>query len=79
MFEFGVNGVYSVLANNDTPAGANPFNWVLGSGDVFSLRIRSTDGLFGSLSVSVTNWVPAPGALALLGVAGLAGTRRRRG
>ena len=36
------------------------------------------DGLYGSGEATFTNFVPAPGAIALLGTAGLAGTRRRR-
>jgi MYXO-CTERM domain-containing protein len=36
------------------------------------------DGALGSVSISYTEDIPAPGALALLGVAGLAGVRRRR-
>lgn len=39
----------------------------------------NTDAGAASQAFSVTNAIPAPGALALLGVAGLAGTRRRRG
>jgi hypothetical protein len=36
------------------------------------------DGLYGSGEATFTNFVPAPGAIALLGAAGFVGTRRRR-
>lgn len=51
----------------------------VGSGDLFAFSIESADGLFGPGVLTVTNfsYVPAPGALALLGLAGVA-TRRRR-
>ena len=48
----------------DRTNGADPYAWV-----------QSVSGSFDQLSAAV---VPAPGALALLGVAGLAGGRRRR-
>ena len=41
-------------------------------GDTFTMSIRGA----GNTDVVVT--IPAPGAMALLGLAGLAGTRRRR-
>ncbi|MEM7228811.1 MAG: hypothetical protein AAF432_08350 [Planctomycetota bacterium] len=36
------------------------------------------DGALGSMTVSYTDAIPTPGALAMLGMAGLAGRRRRR-
>ena len=49
------------------------FNWIFGQGG------SSNNGYNGySYDVSGVSVVPAPGALALLGVAGLAGGRRRR-
>jgi hypothetical protein len=53
---------------------------IIGTGSILTIRITGTlDG--GSEGVGIDNlrvFVPAPGALALLGLAGLAGTRRRR-
>lgn len=48
------------------------------AGDVIGWRVDSTDGLFGPGILNVDRFeIPAPGALALLGLAGLAGRRRR--
>lgn len=49
------------------------------SGDLFAFSIESADGLFGPGVLTVTNfnYVPAPGAMALLGLAGFAARRRR--
>lgn len=50
-------------------------------GDFIAFSVESADGLFGPGTVTITNFnftpVPAPGAMALLGVAGLAARRRR--
>ncbi|MCI0365148.1 MAG: PEP-CTERM sorting domain-containing protein [Phycisphaerales bacterium] len=83
-----LNGVYTQLANNLGPGpfpGPNPSNGVvsigINAGDIIGFRVYSDDGFFGAADMTITNFVapvPAPGALALLGVAGLAGTRKRR-
>lgn len=59
---------------------AEPFDFGAGEGFTFTgeLQYVLEDGSVLQQVYSVTN-IPAPGALALLGVAGLAGTRRRRG
>jgi hypothetical protein len=50
-----------------------------GSGSVLTLRLTAqTDGSEGMGFDNITVFVPSPGALALLGLAGLTGTRRRR-
>jgi hypothetical protein len=51
----------------------------VGSGDLFAFSVESTDGLFdpGVLTITNFNYVPAPGALAVLGLAGFAARRRR--
>jgi MYXO-CTERM domain-containing protein len=49
--------------------------WILTISD----HAGADTGLFANWDIKATTSVPAPGALALLGLAGLAGTRRRRG
>ena len=77
-FGYSVNGTYFGLANNETSGGGS-VSVLLSAGDVFAFHIGTLDGVLGSLTVSVTNFssVPAPGAFALLGLAGLVGRRRR--
>lgn len=76
------NGVYTVLAFNNT---VPPNGSVTGAtipvaiGDVIGFRIATGDGGIGTGTFTITNFnVPTPGALALLGLAGVAGVRRRR-
>ena len=75
-----INGAYTALADNATPGGGSqsiPVN----AGDIIGFRVFSADGLFGPGVLTITNFsgpVPAPGALALLGLAGLTARRRRR-
>jgi hypothetical protein len=48
------------------------------AGETFGFGVFTTDGLYGAGTATFTNFVPAPGAIALLGAAGLIGGRRRR-
>ncbi len=52
---------------------------VVNSGDFFAFSVESADGLFdpGVLTITNFNYVPAPSALAVLGLAGFAARRRR--
>jgi uncharacterized protein (TIGR03382 family) len=70
-----INNTYFHLVS-DTGAGSWMFN--VSAGDTFGFVVWSADGGFGPGVVSLTNYVPAPGALAVLGLAGVAGARRRR-
>jgi hypothetical protein len=66
----GVGGAAPRQLGTDTTFG---FNWIFGQGS------SSNNGYNGyDYTVSGVSVVPAPSALALLGVAGLAGSRRRR-
>jgi hypothetical protein len=47
-------------------------------GDVYGFGVRTTDGFAGAGFAEFTNFVPTPGAFAVLGLAGLTRTRRRR-
>lgn len=74
------NGVYTILATNATPGSGTGTVAVI-AGDIVGFRVFSADGAFGPGILTITNFVgpvPAPGALALLGLAGMVGTRRRR-
>lgn len=48
-------------------------------GDLFGFSVETIDSLFGPGVLTITNfsYVPAPGSLAILGLAGLAARRRR--
>ena len=59
------------------------FTVIGGTGDGYadltgSLNIQGSDAAGETYQNYGLNWIPAPGALALLGVAGIAGRRRRR-
>jgi hypothetical protein len=72
----GTTVIDSVAVNgiSFSGSGADPIIW-LGNG----YGAGGTSGTWtGSITLIGVNAIPAPGALALLGVAGLAGTRRRR-
>ncbi|MCP3903495.1 MAG: hypothetical protein GY715_07640 [Planctomycetes bacterium] len=78
-FSAPAGATHGVILGQFTVATGNTFSGDLGQLSVFiganNLVIDNTSGsLF-----SFTRPLPAPGALALLGLAGLAGTRRRRG
>jgi MYXO-CTERM domain-containing protein len=75
--------------NSSTAAAGGSFgvwvgHWVFAAGTnsaLISITASGKDGITGATgSASVTNFqqIPAPGALALLGLAGAAGSRRRR-
>ncbi len=75
-----VNGVYTQLANNGSQGGGS-VAVAVSAGDIIGFRVFSADGAFGAGVLSVTNFsgpIPAPGALALLGLGGLVAGRRRR-
>ncbi len=75
-----INGVYTTLATNGSQGGGS-VAVAVNAGDIIGFRVFSGDGAFGAGVLSVTNFsgpVPAPGALALLGLGGLVAGRRRR-
>jgi hypothetical protein len=71
------NNEFLVVGNANGASGLISFN--VTAGETFGLAVMSSDGLYGPGTATFTNfsYVPAPGALALLGIAGLAGRRRR--
>jgi hypothetical protein len=75
-----VNGNYTVLAFNNTQGSGSTGPLVLNGGDTFGFRVFSADSAFGRGILDITKFeaIPAPGALALLGLGGLVAGRRRR-
>lgn len=78
VFDLGVyrvNGVETILADNNGGAGSIALN--LNAGDVLELGVFSTDGVFGAGTLTVTNFIPEPTSLSLLALGALAAFRRR--
>ena len=74
-----INGVEFVLSDTSGQSGSISVN--VNAGDIIGFRVWTSDGLFGPGELTISNFtvVPTPGALALLGLGGLAaGARRRR-
>lgn len=76
-----INSTYTQLASN-AAQGSGTVSVAVTAGQIIGFRVFSADGLFGAGTLTITNFsgplVPAPGAMALLGMAGLVGGRRRR-
>lgn len=70
-----LNGVFTKLAG---AAGSGTVTFSVNAGDVYGFGTATSDGLFGSATTTFTNFVPAPGAVGLLAMAGIVGSRRRR-
>jgi hypothetical protein len=86
-FNLATNEVTTITLvdlHNGTSATANPVGWYMNGGAASTLPLPASLRLFGGGPVgNVTGWdnvelVPTPGTLALLGVAGVFATRRRR-
>jgi hypothetical protein len=75
-----LNGVFQALALNSNAPASGVLSFAVSAGDVFGFGTATADGLFGASTTSFTNFsfIPAPGAIGLLALAGLAGHRRRR-
>lgn len=73
-----LNGNFSVLALNSQSPTSGVLTFGVNAGDTFGFGTATADGLFGAGTTVFTNFVPAPGAIGLLALAGLAGSRRRR-
>jgi len=76
-----LNGVYTQLAqNSQSPIGGN-ISINVNAGDIIGFRVHTVDGIFERGNLSISNFVapvPAPGALAMLGLAAMSGRSRRR-
>ena len=75
-----VGGTYYFLDDGYGP-GSGSVSVAVNQGDTIGFYAESYDGCCGENWITVTNFtgpVPAPGALALLGLAGLTARRRRR-
>ena len=83
------NGSWFVTPNDDQGGEVNgrvligQFTVIGGTGDGYAdlvgqVSIQGKDANGDTFQTLGVNWIPAPGALALLGLAGLAGHRRRR-
>ncbi len=71
------NNQFLVVGNAGGTSGLLTFN--VTAGETFGLAVMTSDGTFGAGTATFTNfsYVPAPGAIAVLGLAGVAGRRRR--
>jgi hypothetical protein len=75
-----LNGVPTFLAFNNSQGSGN-VSVPVGAGNIIGFRVSSFDGVFGAGTLTISNFsapIPAPGSLALLGLGGLIGARRRR-
>jgi hypothetical protein len=76
-----LNGVKTFLSEGPGTPVAGSVSIAVNAGDVIGWRIWTADNLFGPAHLTITNFVapvPAPGALALLGLAAVSGRSRRR-
>jgi len=73
-----LNGNFSVLALNSQSPTSGVLTFGVNAGDTFGFGTATADGAFGASTTVFTDFVPAPGAIGLLALAGLAGSRRRR-
>jgi hypothetical protein len=71
-----INGTAYILADNDNQGTNVPFSFRVNSGDQFGFFVFTQDSLFGAGTLQISrfdftgSFVPAPGAVALLGLAG---------
>jgi hypothetical protein len=70
-----LNGVFTKLAGSN---GSGTVTFSVNAGDTYGFCTATTDGEFGAATTTFTNFVPAPGAVGLLAMAGIVGSRRRR-
>lgn len=73
-----LNGVFTAVVTNENGPRTGTITFSVNAGETFGFGVFTADGLDGAGAATFTNFVPAPGAIALLGAAGLIGGRRRR-
>lgn len=73
-----LNGVFTVLAVNAGSPASGTLTFSVNAGDTYGFGFATADGDYGPGTATFTNFVPAPGAITLLAMAGLPGSRRRR-
>ena len=73
-----LNGVFTAVVTNDNGPRTGTITFSVNAGETFGFGVFTADGMEGAGTATFTNFVPAPGAIALLGAAGLVGSRRRR-
>ena len=73
-----LNGVFTAVVTNGNGPRTGKITFSVNAGETFGFGVFTVDGTEGAGTATFTNFVPAPGAIALLGAAGLVGSRRRR-
>jgi hypothetical protein len=73
-----LNGVFTAVVTNDNGPRTGTITFSVNAGETFGFGVFTADGYAGAGTATFTNFVPAPGAIALLGAAGLIGGRRRK-
>ena len=73
-----LNGVFTAVVTNDNGPRTGTITFSVNAGETFGFGVFTADGEYGAGEALFTNFVPAPGAIALLGAAGLIGGRRRK-
>jgi hypothetical protein len=73
-----LNGVFTAVVTNDNGPRTGTITFSVNAGETFGFGVFTADGRSGAGAATFTNFVPAPGAIVLLGAAGLVGSRRRR-
>jgi hypothetical protein len=73
-----LNGVFTAVVTNEGGPRTGTITFSVNAGETFGFGVFTADGTNGAGTATFTNFVPAPGAIALLGAAGLIGGRRRK-
>jgi MYXO-CTERM domain-containing protein len=78
-----LNDLFTAVVTNDNGPRTGTITFSVNAGETFGFGVFTADGYGGSGAATFTNFVsvtatPAPGAAALIGLAGLVGGRRRK-
>ena len=73
-----LNGAFTAVVTNEGGPRTGTITFSVNAGETFGFGVFTADGGAGAGAATFTNFVPAPGAIALLGAAGLIGGRRRK-